>query len=401
MLCHRNGVGGHDNLTRYGLDFHRRRFVQGLSIDAAFAALEGLVSDRDGWTNLQEIAAVTFPGDSTDRPRSGSTVTTSAAVVADDGGVNEVGITSTVVNTGPGTAVSVQPLDGSGGTPVMLTFADVTQPGDTSLTTGATGPAPPAGFQLGMPALYYEVTTTAAYAGSITICIDYAGASFTDITNLRLLHYEGGGWVDVTTSSDTVNQVICGAVASLSPFLIAQLTDFTPPVLTLPGNQVLEATGPAGAVATFVATAIDGRRRIAARRLRSALGFDLRAGVDDRDLRIERHSRQRRPRQLHRAGARHHAADPEPARNPGLRGHESHGRRGRFRRRRHGRRRRRSPGDLLAGSGRELPAWSDDRDLLVERPPRQHGHRRLHRAGARHHAARGRLHARRLPGQQG
>jgi len=34
-------------------------------------------------------------------------------------------------------------------------------------------------------------------------------------------------------------------------------TDTTPPVLSLPGNRVLEATGPAGAVATFSATATD------------------------------------------------------------------------------------------------------------------------------------------------
>ena len=257
LMCHRNGVGSEDNLTRYGLDFYRKHVLQGLSIDAAFAALEGADSDHDGWTNLQEIAAVTFPGDPTDHPRSGSTVTSSVAVISDEGAGTVESTTSSVVNTGTGTGVSAQPLDGGGGAPVTLTFTDVTQPGDTSLATSATGPAPPGGFQLGTPALYYEVTTTAAYTGSITICIHYANAMFTDTANLHLLHYESGAWVDVTTSNDTANQVICGSVASLSPFLIAQLTDFTPPVLTLPGDAVLEATGPGGAVATFSATAVD------------------------------------------------------------------------------------------------------------------------------------------------
>lgn len=39
---------------------------------------------------------------------------------------------------------------------------------------------------------------------------------------LRLFHHEGGRWVDITTSLDTVNNIICGVVTSLSPFLLAE-----------------------------------------------------------------------------------------------------------------------------------------------------------------------------------
>lgn len=40
--------------------------------------------------------------------------------------------------------------------------------------------------------------------------------------NLRLLHFEGGLWVDVTTSLDTLAKIICGRVSSVSgPFALA------------------------------------------------------------------------------------------------------------------------------------------------------------------------------------
>jgi hypothetical protein len=36
------------------------------------------------------------------------------------------------------------------------------------------------------------------------------------------MHFEGGVWVDVTTSLDTAANVICGRVTSLSPFAIVE-----------------------------------------------------------------------------------------------------------------------------------------------------------------------------------
>src|SRR5439155_11597253 len=108
--------------------------------------------------------------------------------------------------------VAVQPIDiTTGTTPVTLTFAAVTVAGTTSLTTSSAGPVPPAGFRLGDPPTYYELSTTALFAGPITVCIDYSGISFINESQLRLFHFEGGAWVDRTISLDTTN-IICARV---------------------------------------------------------------------------------------------------------------------------------------------------------------------------------------------
>jgi len=61
--CHisSSGIGG---LNRFGVDYA----YSGYSIDR----IAGLDSDRDGYTNSQELAAGTFPGDPDSYPGSGS-----------------------------------------------------------------------------------------------------------------------------------------------------------------------------------------------------------------------------------------------------------------------------------------------------------------------------------------
>jgi hypothetical protein len=118
-----------------------------------------------------------------------------------------------------------------------VTFSDVTQAGTTSLTTSDTGPAPPAGFQLGTPLTYYDITTTASFSGAVEVCIDYTNISFGDESLLGLFHFEDPVWEDRTTSQDTTNNIICGSVTSLSPFALFesegttfQFSGFFPPV---------------------------------------------------------------------------------------------------------------------------------------------------------------------------
>jgi|RhiMetdeSRZDD1v2_1073273.scaffolds.fasta_scaffold20161_3 hypothetical protein len=139
-----------------------------------------------------------------------------------------------VTNTPSGTNVAVQPIDSaSGRAPVTLTFSDVAQPGTTTLNISAAGPPPPSAFRLGNPPTYFDVATTALFAGPIQICIDYSGISFGGGSSVRLLHHEGGGWFDVTTSLDIVNQIVCGTTYSLSPFVVVETAgDTTPPVIS-------------------------------------------------------------------------------------------------------------------------------------------------------------------------
>ena len=120
-------------------------------------------------------------------------------------------------NTPEGTNVSVRPADVATGTaPVELTFLQVDRAGTTSLALRTPDIPEPAGYGWGDPALYHDLTTTAAFSGPVKICIDRSDVGFSETENLKLLHLEDGTWGDVTTAVD--GQVICGQTLSLSHF---------------------------------------------------------------------------------------------------------------------------------------------------------------------------------------
>jgi hypothetical protein len=120
-------------------------------------------------------------------------------------------------STPAGTNVAVQPIF-----PVSLTFSNVTVAGGTSATTTNTNAdLLPAGFSLGTPPVYYEISTTAVFTGSVQVCISYNPAQFAPPeTAIRLLHDESGVFVDRTTSLDIVNHIVCGSVTHFSAFTI-------------------------------------------------------------------------------------------------------------------------------------------------------------------------------------
>src|SRR5581483_10904359 len=148
-------------------------------------------------------------------------------------------------NTQVGSNISVSPVDSATGeAPVSLTFSNVVQSGSTSVSISSSGFPPPSTFQLGNPPAYFDLHTSATYSGLLTVCINYRGISFTDTSELRLFHFEGAGWVDVTVSVDTSTQTVCGNVGSLSPFAIFQSrykAAVQPPV-TSDGSSVFNAS---------------------------------------------------------------------------------------------------------------------------------------------------------------
>src|SRR6266516_3514354 len=128
---------------------------------------------------------------------------------------------------------------------VELTFDNVTGGGETTVTSQTVGqgggpPAPPQ-FRLGSPPTYYNIETSATFAGNVTVCIRYADVSYGTERQLKLQHFTNGRWVDATDPGypDLANHVICGTVASLSPFLVAQ-QNFDPTVtaISLPNDPV-------------------------------------------------------------------------------------------------------------------------------------------------------------------
>ncbi len=135
-------------------------------------------------------------------------------------------------NTPAGANVTVSPTDATTGTsPVSLTFSDVTAAGTTSLTIASGGPTLPSGFGLGNPPVYYDISTTAVFSGSVTVCINTAGISFPGPQNLRLFHFAGSTWTDITTS--VTGTTVCGTTTSLSPFAVVN-----PVPIVIPASQI-------------------------------------------------------------------------------------------------------------------------------------------------------------------
>ncbi|NJD87251.1 MAG: hypothetical protein FIB05_04415 [Betaproteobacteria bacterium] len=128
---------------------------------------------------------------------------------------------------------------------VALTFSEVTTTGQTAVTASDQGAPPPTGFKLGVPAVYYDVTTTATFNGSVTLCFGWTEGQYQNEAAIRLFHYEGGAWVDVTTSVDAVNNTACGTVTSLSPFALVetafQFAGFYPPLSNPPATNTAKA----------------------------------------------------------------------------------------------------------------------------------------------------------------
>jgi hypothetical protein len=88
--------------------------------------------------------------------------------------------------------------------------------------------------------VYYEITTTAQFAGNVRVCLNWAEGQIANENRVSLFHYENGHWADITdvASRDTVNNRVCGTATSLSPFTLFEtkysFTGFFQPVDNLP-----------------------------------------------------------------------------------------------------------------------------------------------------------------------
>ncbi len=148
-----------------------------------------------------------------------------AIAIVPGGATSEFSPCMTITNTAPGTGSMVTVSDPATGTSADLTFDDAGAGGVTSLEVTDTAPAVPAGFEIGDPPVFYDVTTTAPFSGNVEVCLHYDETAIgIPETDLVLLHYDAGTamWEDVTTSVDDLSNVICGNLTSLSPFVVAR-----------------------------------------------------------------------------------------------------------------------------------------------------------------------------------
>ena len=110
------------------------------------------------------------------------------------------------------------------GSSTTVTFSTVTQTGITSM---APVDSPPAQFAVNGGC--YDVTTTCAYTGPIVVSFPYDTTALPDPSLVRVLHWQGGAWVDVTEKVE--NGLVYAKVNSLSPFVIVTNS---PPAIVLP-----------------------------------------------------------------------------------------------------------------------------------------------------------------------
>ena len=137
------------------------------------------------------------------------------------------------VNTPAGANVTVSLDSGS------VTFPDVQESGVTTMTTSTENPVDPtpSDFYV-IEGNFIEITTTANYSGLITVGINYDESQVGDEGSLRLFHWNGSEWEDVTTSVDTVEDILYGQVTSLSPFFIGEPA--VPPVADAGGPYLVQ-----------------------------------------------------------------------------------------------------------------------------------------------------------------
>jgi hypothetical protein len=101
---------------------------------------------------------------------------------------------------------------------VNLTFDNVTWGGSTTVikTQDNPGGSLPSGFKV--VGIFYDISTTAIFTENVRICL----TGFDVKADYKLFHWTNTKWKDVTTSVDADNDMICGTVSSLSPFVVME-----------------------------------------------------------------------------------------------------------------------------------------------------------------------------------
>ena len=118
-------------------------------------------------------------------------------------------------NTSAGTKVNV-PFGGG----ISLVFDNVSSGGSSTFTETTEAPSLPTGFNL--IGTYYDISTDVSFTGPIEVTLPYDESEVQgNEADLKLFHWNGTSWEDVTVSVDTTNNKITGETTSLSPFAIA------------------------------------------------------------------------------------------------------------------------------------------------------------------------------------
>ncbi|HUI66607.1 MAG TPA: hypothetical protein VL087_00135 [Nitrospirota bacterium] len=133
------------------------------------------------------------------------------------------------VATGTNVSVALGPQ-------VALTFSDVVTGGSVTAMLVLTGslPTPPPNFAILGGTSSYDIVTDATFTGQVEVCIVYDPTKITVPEQLlRLYHYSGGSWTDITLLPvDIVNKQVCGLTSTFSTFAVLEPI-YTPEALSI------------------------------------------------------------------------------------------------------------------------------------------------------------------------
>jgi len=135
--------------------------------------------------------------------------------------------------------------------------AEQSDPSNTiTVTFVAVAPSHAAsGYRL-VPNSAYDVGVAGAASAPATVTIPYDATQITgDASQLKLLHWNGSSWVDITTGIDTSGHTLSGRTTSFSDFSAAEVSAVPPTVVpaSAPWSLALLALVGIGALGVAVA----------------------------------------------------------------------------------------------------------------------------------------------------
>lgn len=178
------------------------------------------------------------------QPGSSHVVTVASSAVSNDTGDGVASANSAVFTSPAGAWTIEHPTTG-----VVVSFATAFDGGTVSAVVPGTTHADPSGFRI-LTGSYFDISATTDFdtGQGFDVTVPYDAGSVSSFANLRLFHWENGGWVDVTTSVDRVHHTVTGHSHSFSDYTIAadsgSGTVSTP--ASSPGGLALLALGALG-----------------------------------------------------------------------------------------------------------------------------------------------------------
>jgi hypothetical protein len=141
----------------------------------------------------------------------------SIVTFASNGYVYFTDISQAILETSTGLDVIVNSV----GTGVSLTFSDVVTSGETTVSVSTTNPGSEvSNFEF--LNTYTSISTVASFEGPVIVSFNYDPSITGQAENtLRVFHWDGIEWTDVTYDLDTVNDVIYAQTTSFSWFALA------------------------------------------------------------------------------------------------------------------------------------------------------------------------------------